>query len=117
MTIAAQNVGYLQQGPTVSGQQLAFSQLEGLELSFLGTVTFTGDAGGSTTAVLNYIDGTNALNFTPRGVIFVRTGGTAAATVTGYAVDGANAGVSATATCSAALGAGSTFIAVVAILK
>jgi hypothetical protein len=117
MTITAQNLSYLQQGPVASGQQIAPSQLEQLELSFLGTVTFTGDAGGSTTAVLNYIDGTNALTFTPRGVIFVRTGGTAAATITGYAVDGANSGVSATATFSAALGSGNTFIAVVAVLK
>jgi long-subunit fatty acid transport protein len=117
MTITAQNLAYLQQGPVASGQQIAPSQLETLELSFLGTATFTGDAGGSTTAVLNYIDGTNVLTFTPRAVMLIRIGGTSAATVTGYAVDNADGGKSATATFSAALGSGSTFICVVAVLK
>lgn len=116
MAIPAQNIGYLQQGPVASGQQLASSALEQLELSFLGTVTFTLD-GTLTTATLNYIDGTAALNFTPRAVLLIRIGGTAANSVTAFAVDNANAGVSAAVNFSGADTNAHTFIAAVAVLK
>lgn len=116
MAIPAQNLAYFQQGPVASGQQLAPSQLEQLELSFLGSATFTLD-GTLTSATLNYIDGTAALNFTPRSVLVWRTGGTAAATITAYGVDGANAGVSATINFSAAGSNGNTVILGVAVLK
>jgi hypothetical protein len=117
MTIAAANVAYLQQGPVSSGQQLAPSMLEMLELSFLGTVTITGDAGASTTSVLNYIDGTNTLNFTPRAVLCFRTGGNATLNSVPYCVDNANAGLSATISYSVTPGSGLTMTIGVAILK
>lgn len=116
MAIPAQNIGYLQNGPVASGQQLAPSSLEMLELSFLGTVTFTLD-GTLTSATLNYIDGTATLNFTPRAVLLVRIGGTAASSTVAYAVDGANSGLSATVTISAAGSNAQTLIFAVAVLK
>lgn len=117
MTITAQNLAYSQQGPIVSGEQMGPSQLEAYELSFLGTVTFTGDAGGSTSAVLNYIDGTNALNFVPRGFFFSRIGGTSTATITAtQIVDNADGGKTGTVTFSSALGSGSTLKLMVAIV-
>jgi hypothetical protein len=116
MAITTQNIGYLQNGPVASGQQLAPSQLESLELSFLGTATFTGD-GSTQTATINYIDGTNALNFTPRSVLCWRSGGTDTSVGLPYCKDGGNAGVSGTVQFSVAPANGLTQVIGFAILK
>ena len=116
MAIPTTSLTYLQQGPVASGQQLAPSMLEMLELSFLGLTTIVLD-GAATTATINYIDGTNALNFTPRAVLCFRTGGNALATILPYCVDNANAGVSATVTITAAGTSTNTIIVGVAVLK
>jgi hypothetical protein len=116
MAIPAQNIGYLQQGPVASGQQLATSGLEQLELAFLGTATFVLD-GTLTTATLNYIDGINALNFTPRALMVVRIGGNAASSILAYGVDNANGGVSGSINFTAAGSSTNTVIVVVAAMK
>jgi hypothetical protein len=116
MSIPTQNIAYLQQGPVASGQQFASSGLEQLELSFLGTVTFTLD-GAATSSTLNYIDGTQALNFTPRAVLLVRIGGNGLASIVAFAVDNANGGVSAAVTFSAAGTNTNTLIYAVAVMK
>lgn len=102
MAITAQNASYLTAGPAASSQQLAGSALAALELAYVGTATFTGD-GSTTTATLNYIDGTAALPFTPTAILAARTGGTD--TAAGYVqsvVDAGNANKTATVTFSAA---------------
>jgi hypothetical protein len=117
VAISAANVAFLGQGPTGTLQQLAFGGSSNLELALQGTVTFTGD-GSATSATLNYIDGTAALNFTPSGFLFSRSGGTATATITATnIVDAANANKTATVTFSAAPGNGATVILAVSILK
>jgi hypothetical protein len=45
------------------------------EPAWQGTVTFTGD-GSTTSATINWIDGTKAIPFTPSAVEAVRVGGT-----------------------------------------
>ena len=52
----------------------AFGPGDVLEPSFVGQATFTGD-GAATTTTLNFIDGTNAIPFTPTGVRFSKVGG------------------------------------------
>lgn len=47
---------------------------DALEPSFVGQATFTGD-GSATTTTLNFIDGTNAIPFTPTGVRISKIGG------------------------------------------
>lgn len=83
MAITAQNASYRTQGPTKSGQILANNEGSATEISFLGTATFVLD-GASTSATLNFIDGTQTLqnivgdtspvNFT--GVMATVIGGT-----------------------------------------
>lgn len=75
MSITAQNASYLTQGPTASGQVLAPNELSNLENAIQGTATFTLD-GTSTSATLNFIDGTKTLSFTPSGVVASAVGGT-----------------------------------------
>lgn len=116
MAISTQNLTYLQNGPVASGQQMGPSQLEALELSFLGTATFTGD-GSTTSATLNYIDGTQALNFVPRAVLAFRAGGTDTTKAVPFAVDNANAGVSCTVNFTIAPANSTTHIVGIAILK
>lgn len=116
MAIPAQNIAYLQNGPVSSGQQMAPSALEMLELSFLGTVTFTLD-GAATSSTLNYIDGTATLNFVPRAVLMIRIGGNALSSIVAFAVDNANAGLSAAVTFSAAGTNTNTLIYAIAVMK
>ena len=47
---------------------------DSLEPGFVGQVTFTGD-GTVSTANVNFIDGTNAIGFTPTGVRVSKIGG------------------------------------------
>lgn len=88
MAITAVNGTYVNQGPTQSGQVLAPNELSALESAYLGTATFTLD-GTSTSATLNFIDGTKTLSFTPTAVSAQVVGGTQLAA--------APAGVTATA--------------------
>ena len=116
MSITAQNLAYVQQGPIVSGEQMGPSQMEAYELSFIGTATFTGD-GTLSAATLNYVDGTNALNFTPRGAFALRIGGTATATISVVSVvDNADGGKTATVQFSAAPANAATVKILVAVV-
>lgn len=117
MAITAQNASYRGQGPVGGGSTiLAFGGSSMQELAYIGTATFTGD-GATSTATLNYIDGTNTLSFTPTAVLAQRIGGTAAATITCYATDNADSGKTATVTFSAAPANGATYIVAFFVLK
>lgn len=116
MAIPTQNLAYLQNGPVASGQQMAPSPLEQFEVSFIGTATFTLD-GALTASTLNYIDGTQALNFVPRAVCLVRIGGNALSSIVAYAVDNADGGKSAAVTFSAAGTSTNTLIYAVIVMK
>jgi len=116
MSITAQNLSYLTSAPVAGGSTvLAFGGSSQQEYSYIGTATFTGD-GSTTSAVLNYVNGTgNGLGFTPSAVIAVRTGGNAANSIVAYAAD--NADNTAVVTFSAAPGNGATIKFAFLILK
>lgn len=117
MAIANASIAYSGQGPTGTLQQLAFGGKSNAELVLVGTVTFVGD-GAASTAVMNYIDGTAALNFTPSGFLFSRCGGTAAATITATnMVDSAAGNTAANVALSAAPAGAATVILAVAVLR
>lgn len=116
MAITSQNASYRTSGPTVSGQVIAGNANSETELALVGTATFTGD-GSSTSATLNYIDGTNTLDFTPTAVLASRSGGTAAETVSAFVNDNANGGLSATVEFSAAPAAAATVQIAFVVLK
>jgi|SRR5581483_4795185 len=119
MAITTQNLSYTGQGPVGGGSTiLAFGGSSMQELSYLGTVTFTGDAGNSTTAILNYIDGVNALAFVPTAFLALRVGGNGTATVSVVSItDNADGGKTATVQFSAAIGNGNTLKMAVFVLK
>lgn len=81
MSINAANVTYLGTGPAGNNQVLAWSEDRGSQAQRLsGYVTFTGDS-ASSSATMNYLDGTNFLAFTPKVIMSSRVGGSATATV------------------------------------
>lgn len=100
MAITAQNVTYVTAGPAATGQIITAGPSQSVELAYIGTATFTLD-GSTTTATLNYIDGTAALPFTPSGIIFSVCGGTATVVVNSV-VDAGNSNKTATVTFSGA---------------
>src|SRR5258708_4938883 len=114
MSIAAASVVYSGNGPVATGQVLANSSLSGnLSRILYGTATFTGDA-ASSTAVLNYIDGTAVLGYAPVAVIGNRVGGAATSTISVVSiVDNANNGLSATVTFSANVNAATLIVGVI----
>lgn len=118
MAITAQNASYLTSAPVANGSGiLAFGGSSNLEVSYIGKATFTGD-GATTTATLNYIDGTAALPFTPSAVIGVRSGGNTTATISVVSVaDNADSGKTATVAFSAAPTNGGTITVAFFVLK
>lgn len=81
MAIAAANMAFSGNGPSASGQILASRSDQGnMARRLVGSVTFTGD-GASTSAVLNYIDGTATLGYLPSAIVATRNGGNAAASI------------------------------------
>lgn len=104
------------QQPLFTGQILAAGPGSQAEFAYIGTATITGDASAST-ATVNYIDGTQALPFTPTAIICQRTGGSGTATVSVVsAVDAANANKTFTVQTSASIPTG-TFTIVFIVLK
>lgn len=98
MAITTVSAVYLPNGPAADKQILAFGPGSSAEIAYIGTATFTGDA-ASSTATLNYIDGTAALSFTPSAIIACRVGGAATGTIGVVSVvDAANANKTATVT-------------------
>lgn len=79
MAVAAQNATYLTQGPAATGQIIANNEKSSTELALVGTATFTLD-GATTSATLNFIDGTQTLPFTPSAVLATVVGGNQGAT-------------------------------------
>ena len=115
MTVAAQNIAYSTSAPVAGGSGiLAFGGSSLTEFSYVGNVTFTGD-NSNVAPVINFIDGTNALPWTPVSCVLVRTGGNAANSIVAYASVTNN--VAATCTFSAAPGSNSTISFAVFVLK
>lgn len=80
MSISA-TTAYSGAAPIAGGSAtLAFGGSSMLEVSYIGTVTFVLD-GSATQATINFIDGTNALPFTPAAILYSRNGGNATVTV------------------------------------
>ena len=108
MAITAANVTYLGlNAPADKAQVFDWDDDRGTQTQrFVGYVSFTGDSGSgnSTTATVNYIDGTAALPFTPAMIIACRVGGTEATGVIDVisVVDAGNANKTATIKFSAA---------------
>jgi hypothetical protein len=76
MSITTVDAVYTGQGvPLYSGQIIATGGTDQVELAYKGIATLTLD-GSSTTAVVNLIDGTATLPFTPSGVLLNVSGGT-----------------------------------------
>ncbi len=76
MAITAQAMPWVGGGPTDTLQHFAQGTNEGnFAGTLVGKATFTGD-GATTTAVVNYLDGTKQLSFNPSGVIAFVIGGT-----------------------------------------
>jgi|SRR5882672_1042069 len=82
MAITAQNGVYLTAGPAKSGQILANNEATGTEVSYAGTATFILD-GASTSATLNFIDGTQTVQFAAGLASAVNASGVAAMVVGG----------------------------------
>lgn len=98
MAIATQNATYLGGGPTAGGQITNLGGTAGrFSQSLVFTATFTGD-GTSTTATLNYIDGTQALSYTPSAILANRTGGNDAGAHAAWVADNNDGGKTATVT-------------------
>ena len=77
MAIIAQTPSVLPAGAPALGPagNIVFGPGDVQEPAFVGTVTFTGD-GATTAAVVNWIDGTQTLPFTPSAVlVFLAPGG------------------------------------------
>lgn len=116
MSIAASNVAYFGSAPVPGGSGiLALGGQSNIELAYTGQATMAAGDNSTTTWVVNYMDGSNALPFTPSAVSFVRTGGNAAATIVMYA--SATNNVVATVTFSAAPATNATVTGIVQIFK
>lgn len=116
MAVNPSNAVYFGQGPVAGGSGiLAFGGSSMQELSYIGTATFTGD-GAATSFFLQWIDGTNALPFTPTGVIAFRTGGNTTATQSVVSVN-AISNTQCTVNFSAAPGNGNTALVAFIALK
>jgi hypothetical protein len=76
MAIPAQAAIYFgSQAPSATGQILASGGADQTELAYKGRVQFVLD-GATTSAVVNFIDGTQTLPFTPSAVLVSQTVGT-----------------------------------------
>ena len=116
MAITATNVTYISAAaPSAGSTTLAFGGQSVQELSYIGTSTITGD-GSTTSAVVNFIDGSNNLAFTPTAVLAFRIGGNTTATQAVAAVNTINA-QGFTVQFSAAPGSSNTAQLVYLILK
>lgn len=67
-------------GPGFTGQVIAQNLSNPEAVAVKGSATITGDNATATWTV-NFIDGTNALPFTPTGILVQRIGGTGASTI------------------------------------
>lgn len=116
MAITAANLSYIGQAPVAGGSAtLAFGGSSCQELSYIGTVTFTGD-GSLTAATLNLIDGTASLGFTPTGFLAFRVGGNTTSTIAVASIVPVN-GVTATVNFTVAPTNGGTITLAVFVLK
>src|SRR5437868_1491918 len=91
MSIAAVAATYQDGVPNATLQKVVTGRLDD-NSAYKGTATFVLD-GSTTTATLNFLDGTKKLAFTPSAIICSRIGGTGLASIHAYAtvVDDATA--------------------------
>jgi hypothetical protein len=90
MAITTANAAYPGQGPAFTGQVVAQNLSSPEAQRYFGTATVTGD-GASATFDVNFIDGTNVLPFIPSGMLCMRTGGAATASIFVNTVSGITA--------------------------
>jgi hypothetical protein len=90
MAITAGNAVYSGQAPAFTGQVVVQNLSSPEAQSYKGTATVTGD-GASATFDVNWIDGTNVLPFIPSGMVCMRTGGAATASINVLTVSGITA--------------------------
>ena len=117
-TIAnAANITYISTAaPVASGSTiLGFGGTSCLELSYIGTVNVIGD-GSNASAIVNFIDGTNALAWTPTAFLAFRQGGNATNTVAVLSANVLN-NVAASIVFSAAPGSNATATVLVMVFK
>lgn len=95
-------VAYSGAAPVAGGSTtLAFGGTSNLEVSYCGIVTLTLD-GAATTFTFPYVEGTTALPFTPKGILFSLNGGSEGTAVIKKWVDSADGGKNSVITLSAA---------------
>lgn len=115
MSVTNQNITYTTGAPVAGGSGiLGFGGSSLLEYSYVGTLTYTGD-GSLTTALIQFIDGTNALPWVPTAVNLVRTGGNAATSIVSYATTITN--TNAVITWSAAPGSNASISYLCVVMK
>lgn len=116
MSVNPANVVYFGQGPVAGGSTtLAFGGSSVQEIAYMGTANCIGD-NSSTSFFIQFIDGTNALAFTPSAVIAFRSGGNATNTITALSTN-AISNTQCTVTFSAAPGTNATATVAVLVLK
>lgn len=85
MAITAQNLSYFGSAPVAGGSTVLGGNFSGSQLfTYVAKATITGD-NSTTTANVNWLDGSNALGFTPTAVQVIRYGGNAANSIVMYA--------------------------------
>lgn len=117
MAITTLNPTYVNSGNLpLAGQILASGGADQVELAYKATWTITLD-GAATTAALNIIDGTQALPFTPSGVLLNVSGGTQQAAAAVSAIVRSISSTVINITLSAAGTAANTVVITAMILK
>ena len=111
--VASKAANLVSTASTALAQETCMGERRGSGAQILsGYATWTGDS-TSSTAVLNYVDGTVALNFTPKMIMASRVGGTATSTIDVVSVtDNADGGLTATVQLSGNLNAATIIVGV-----
>lgn len=117
MSVNPSNVAYISSAAPVPGGSgiLAFGGSSNQELSYIGTAACIGD-NSATAFFVQFIDGTNALPFTPTAVVAFRSGGNATNTVSVLSTN-AISNTQCTVNFSAAPGTNATATVALLILK
>lgn len=116
MSVNAVNLSYFGSAPVAGGSGIvAFGGSSMLELSYIGLANCVGD-NSATAFFINFLDGTNALPWTPSAVIAFRSGGNATNTITALSTN-AISNTQCTVNFSAAPGTNATATVAVIVLK
>lgn len=116
MSVNPANLAYFGAAPVAGGSTvLAFGGSSMQELAYIGTAACIGD-NSATAFFINFVDGTNALGFTPTAVVAFRSGGNATNTVAVLSTN-AISNTQCTVNFSAAPGTNATATVAVFVLK